>query len=491
MNILSKANFVQQSIAFFNHWFHMIAAGIFVGIVSVLATTCSAMPVNVLFGCFTAFVFLLTLFNPSFAMLAAIASIPFNKVFFLDIGVKIRLYEVMTLAMLAGWALRTMFGTGKSRSLDRNPLMFAILAIFVANIFSLKNAIYFSDSVIVCGINTFLLLLYLLIYYHLYSVKVYKQALLVLIFVNNLVAIYGIYQSATYFVGMNFGLGPAEKLVHWAPELWGAGRAFSTFTEPVEFAAYTMASVLFLIPLLGSRHFQQWKRLIAISLTIQIIANLLAMTRTAWLGLVAGVFLYPILLFFTKEKNNIFKSVRIIFLVISIVFVLSVLSAVLMPEIYTNLKNRIFQRDSYSSVSGRLKQLRNYSSEIPEHAVIGHGVGMGPEIGLKSLGLKIEGNRGGSGPNVFISTLFQTGILGLVALIWLYLAFARKTLTALRRTDSPFFRPVLISSFMAIAGLLLTYQMNYFFIQSFFWVYLALAMAAVRLSQLENKCLTQ
>ncbi len=491
LNIQNKANFVQQPISVDNRRVYMITAGIFVGVVSVLVTFYSDTPVNFLFVSFTAFVFLLTLISPTLAMLAAIASTPFNEVFFLDIGVKIRLYEVMVLAMLAGWMLRTTTGTGKLRSLNHNPLMLALSAILIANILSLKNTASLSDSIIILGITIFLVLLYLLIYYHLYSVKIYKQALLVFIFASNLVAIYGIYQSVAYFAGINFCLGSAEKLLHWKPHLWGAGRAFSTFTEPVEFAAYTMACILFLIPLLNAHYFRRWKLYIAVSLTIQIIANLLAMSRTAWLGLVAGILLYPLLLCFTKEKSKILKSVRTVFQIISIIFLLSVLLAVFTPQIYTNLAGRTLQRDSYSTVSGRLKQLRDYCSVIPEHAFIGHGIGMGSEIGLKYVGFKTESRRGGSGPNVFISTLFQTGILGLVALIWLYLAFAGKTISALRQTDSIFFRPVLISSFMAITGLLLTYQMNYFFIQSFFWVYLALAMAAVRLSQVENKCLSK
>lgn len=491
LNTQNKANFIQHLFAINKRWFYITAAGILIGLISTLPAVYAIKPVNLLFICFTAFVFLLTLINPTFSLLTTIALTPLNEVFYLDIGVKIRLYEILTLAMLGGWGLRTITGEGKLRSLNHNPLILPIAAILVTNILSLRNTVSASDSMIILAINTFLLLLYLLIYYHLYSVNIYKQALLVLVFVSNIAAIYGIYQSVAYFAGINFGLGPADKLANWAPNLWGRGRSFSTFAEPVEFAAYTMAVVLLLIPLLNTRYFQRWKPYIAISLIIQIIANILAMSRTAWLGLIAGVFLYLLLSFTKKKKKKIFNFSKTVLLIISIVFLLSVLLAMFFPRIYANLIDRTLQRHTYSTLSGRVKQVHSYIAEIPEHPVIGHGIGMGPEIGLQSLGLKTENHRGGSGPNVFVSIAFQTGILGLIAWIWLYFTFARKTLSALRQTSSGFFHPVLTSLFMATIAIVLTYQVNYFFIQPFFWVYLAFTMAAVRLSQSQNKCLTK
>ena len=168
------------------------------------------------------------------------------------------------------------------------------------------------------------------------------------------------------------------------------------------------------------------------------------------------------------------------------IFILSTFLAIFSPSIYNNLMNRIFARDTYSTLTGRTRQVQAYLMRIQEHPIIGHGAGMGPQIGLETLGYKTEVLRGGSGPNLFVSTLFQTGILGLIALVWMYITFVKKVLSALSRTDSNFFRPLLMSTLIGIVGLLVTYQLNYFFIQPFLWVYLAIGMAAVRLSELEK-----
>ncbi len=441
---------------------------------------------NIFFICFVISVSMLILTNPKICLLAAVASTPFNEIFFLDIGVKIRLYQIFVLLMLISWTTKLMSNKEKKSHLDRNPLTLILIVIIITNMLSLINTISFWDSIIIFGINVFLVLLYFLVYYHLFSVKMYQQVILVLVTVSNLVAMYGIYQSMAYFVGIKFGLGPAEKIARWTPNLWGVGRAFSTFVEPVEFGAYTMLIILFLIPLFNSNYFRRWKLFIGISLVIQIAGNLMAMSRASWIGLIAGVLVYQVLLFVSKEKGRMLKSIKISILMTYMIFILLTFLAIFPIGIYDNLINRILDRDSYSTLIGRTIQVQSYLTRIQEHPIIGHGVGMGPHIGLEAIGLETAVSRGGSGPNIFISTLFQTGILGLIALVWMYITFVRKILLALSRTDSNFFRPLLMSMLIGIVGLLLTYQVNYFFIQPFLWVYFAIGMATVRFSELRK-----
>ena len=222
--MIDHANFMKQLTTNSKGYFCAAAATISVGIVSAMALTYIE-PVNFLFVCFVIFVLLLTLINPVFSVLVVIASTPFNEIFFLDAGVKIRLYEVLVLVMLVPCVIEIITGNGKRQGLKHNPLMVPIIAIILTDFLSLSNTSSVSDSIIIVGINIFLVTLYFLIYHYLSSVKIYEQALLVLIFVSNLAAVYGIYQSIAYFANINVCLGVAGKVVQLETRFMGPGKS--------------------------------------------------------------------------------------------------------------------------------------------------------------------------------------------------------------------------------------------------------------------------
>jgi O-antigen ligase len=81
-------------------------------------------------------------------------------------------------------------------------------------------------------------------------------------------------------------------------------------------------------------------------------------------------------------------------------------------------------------------------------------------------------------PNLTLQVLHDTGVLGLLAMLWLFVAFYVTTLRALRRAPSGPLRAVLGGLIAAVTALLIAFQLTPGFTLGYSWALLALAVAA-------------
>ena len=83
-------------------------------------------------------------------------------------------------------------------------------------------------------------------------------------------------------------------------------------------------------------------------------------------------------------------------------------------------------------------------------------------------------------PNLTLQALHDTGIVGLLAMLWLFVAFYVTTSAPLRRAPPGQARAVLAGLIAAVTALLICFQLTPGFSLGYSWALLALAVAAAR-----------
>ncbi len=124
---------------------------------------------------------------------------------------------------------------------------------------------------------------------------------------------------------------------------------------------------------------------------------------------------------------------------------------------------------------GRVLLYREALAEWQGHPLLGLGPG--------SFAYKLSGDVSTSAawlPNLTLLTLHDTGILGLLALVWLFGAFYAQGVGALRRAPPGETRAALAGLIAAVTALLVAFQLTPGLNLGYPWAVLALGVAAVR-----------
>ena len=104
-------------------------------------------------------------------------------------------------------------------------------------------------------------------------------------------------------------------------------------------------------------------------------------------------------------------------------------------------------------------------------------------LGPGSFGYRLPGDYSAGPawlPNLTLQVLHDTGIIGLLALLWLLAAFYVTAIRALRRAPVGQVRTVLAGLIAAMTALLIAFQLTPGFTLGYSWALLALGMAAAR-----------
>lgn len=236
-----------------------------------------------------------------------------------------------------------------------------------------------------------------------------------------IISAYAIYQ---YFWGYGHTLAYLKKInsdflntSSYANDILLAKRAIGTFPSPNMLGGYLIMVFFLNLHLLSTeKHpsaFSLEPRANMFYLIIITAALLFTKSLGAWLALIAALIIWFILSYKSIKHRKIILITSLAAIFLAITFIL-----ITRWERLMNLSN------PQNSITQRLNYWRTAIAVIKDHPILGVGPGNFQEVFLKyKIGLSTNTRYA---HNVFLHTWAETGILGLIALIYLVIAFLNK-----------------------------------------------------------------
>lgn len=243
---------------------------------------------------------------------------------------------------------------------------------------------------------------------------------------------------------------------------FGLPMAYGTQWEANIFGSYLLGNFFLL---LGD--YVSGKRDIGytVGLIVVLAGILLSMTRTVWLALLVGLFVFALCM---ARRGMTVGRLK---LLLAIIPVLALAGLVLGAS--TPFAGRLLDVVNLgsSSASGRFTIFNDALADWHSNAIFGLGTGsfnVGASPGQPHPWL----------PNLLLLTLHDTGIIGIAALVLLAVAFFTSATRALRFAGD--LGPFVAGSIAAITALLIAFQTTSGFWFLYTWIVFGLASAAVR-----------
>lgn len=315
----------------------------------------------------------------------------------------------------------------------RTPLNLPILIYLVTQAISVAVSPYKALSLRALG-EEWLVLIFFLIINNVQQEQKVKKLLVILISVSSLVGLYAIWQ---HYSGMDLYRGAS---------LEQKGNVFSSlgfFDHHLTFGGYYMlvfllASVL----LLDKKRWGFFRILDFLSPVILGFSLLFSYARSAWLGAAAGMVAFGFL-----------KGRRFVFYLILGAILLCLLVYVIEPTSWERVKEINLSKDRPESTRIRLWQTS--FNMIKDKPILGIGLGNFDRLFDR---YKVEGfyDITCHPHNDFLNVAVNSGLLGLLAYLWIWMVFLRSTLKSIFRNDkNDFSRSARKAGTVAIIGFLI------------------------------------
>ncbi|MGV2623094.1 UNVERIFIED_CONTAM: O-antigen ligase family protein [Halobacillus marinus] len=386
---------------------------------------------------------------------------------FLSVGGSyIRIYQVLFLFLTLKFALEMVY---QKREVYHTPL-FLLINLWVGSYFlSYFHVLNYTDFWTVVIGQLFLNLFFFLSVQVIYDKgepffqKIVKYSILS----GVIVAAVGLLQMAGFFVGLDIGISHYEHI--------GIPRPSSFAHEPDWYGLFCGYAAAWLLVLYLYNHtalFSQW--FIRISLVLTCLGVLVSMARAAILALaVAGLFLF----FVTKGK----RLVRFTILTAIGGMILAGGVFVTHPEIGTSVYQRMNPLTSLETDSGaadsRVASIQMMVDHIVLHPIVGNGSGGMAELSqMQEMRDKYihggELNEGKGNANIFLTVLFDTGVIGLVIFLLIIGRLVQMMREMYSKQD---FIPLGLAA--ASVVILVDFNFNNGFRMGFVWFHLAMIAA--------------
>ncbi len=283
-----------------------------------------------------------------------------------------------------------------------------------------------------------------------------------------IVSLYGIYQ---YIIGVPVQAAWVDVEHH--PLL--QTRVYSVFGNPNVLAEYLILIIPFGLALfLTARN--TWKKLLFLCITAAMgITMLMTFSRGGWMGLAVAITIFALL----RDRR-----------VFVLLFLLVLAAVVYMPDVVLQRAATMFSVTDSSNLyritvwQESLNIARDYWST---------GVGFGhkafQEIYPYYMITRVKAPF--HVHNTFLQYLVETGVLGLMALLWLLASIFKQGLKGLQRLQDGFLRHVLMASLAATAGILahglgehVLYLPKIIFL---FWINVGIIFLCIRLDSPKSK----
>jgi hypothetical protein len=397
--------------------------------------------------------------------LVVIAVVPLEAYFMPVGGLRLKIYQLIVSAAFVG----LLADMTRVRSVIRLPMLAPIAAFVGLSALSISFSIMPGETVRIVALQIVLVVVYVVVTAAFAREDRLQKAILTLIVAGALVAAFGMYQLFAYHLGLptgiTRGLGQGRP---WS-FLSRYGRPSGTFFEPDWLGAFTMQAALLAIPL-AIHGEPRYRRLSYTSAAFAFAGLLVSGARAAWLGFAIGA--AGLLLFRSARRLRLIGFAA--FAAILAIGLMVVLAAVY-PEYGNQIHDRFGNLVNIHSqgVAGRVNTLALIVEQIRVHPLRGSGTGI-----LDSL---VAGQQqafsGRLGPNLFLTTWMETGVLGMAFLLWLFGFTLWRVGRAARRTDVV--GALAQGLFAGLIALIVQSQFNNSFLLGFFWVQLGLCAAAV------------
>jgi putative inorganic carbon (HCO3(-)) transporter len=314
----------------------------------------------------------------------------------------------------------------------RTPLNLPILVYLITQVISVAVSPYKALSLRALG-EEWMVLIFFLIVNNVQEEQKVKKLLVILISVSTLVGLYAVWQ---HYTGMDLYRGTS---------LEQKGNVFLSlgfFDHHLTFGGYFMlifllASVL----LLDSRRWGVFRILDFLSPVVLGFSLLFSYARSAWLGAAAGIMAFGFL-----------KGRRFVFYLILGAILLCLLVYVIEPTSWERVKEINLSKDRPESTRIRLWQTS--FNMIKDKPILGIGLGNFSRLFDQ---YKVEGYYDVTchPHNDFLNVAVNSGILGLLAYLCIWIVFLHSTMKSILRDDkNDFSRSATIAGAVAIVGFL-------------------------------------
>jgi O-antigen ligase len=305
------------------------------------------------------------------------------------------------------------------------------------------------------------------------------------IFIAAVVSIYGIYQ----FFAVKFGL-PFVDITN-AVSTTGSGlgvnhyieaelfRSHSTFQEPLDFGHYILSIFPIMLFLYIFKKNPGKNGLLVKSNIFLIIIMAIALLLTKSGGAFVGFAVASASIFFLLEPR---LKLKLIGLAVFAVIIFSILILPFISSQYHNIGEFITYRFSAEQRQPRLDPIPYMIGLWSQYPILGVGIG---NYGLYAADYYsrdvVQGALG-----IYQQSLLETGIIGFSALILLLFVYFKTMVSAILKFNKTYWYPYFLgflTSFIALSVQYLTFGDRF---NMYFWVFLGISMAAVKLAQEER-----
>lgn len=218
------------------------------------------------------------------------------------------------------------------------------------------------------------------------------------------------------------------------------------------------------------------------------IALVLNLTRAAWVGTV-GAILFVLFIGSGKIGSKMRRRiVRLIILAIPLVFIAGLIMSYTSPELFiklaTRLNVKLWTTNDGGATGSRTAAINVMLYYFKQHPFTGNGVGGMGEISsnnalLKMLGYDYQINAGRGSANIFITNLFDVGIIGTAFLVAFFGTVFKKGIDVYRKTGNY----KLLTYIVVLIGLLVDFQFNNGLRQAYVWIILGIILSYVKLER--------
>ncbi len=260
------------------------------------------------------------------------------------------------------------------------------------------------------------------------------------------------------------------------PNSNNAPLVYGTLYEGNIFGSYMSAAFLIALALVAEETVRR-KSFLYVVLAATAVGLLVSGTRSAWGATVVGAIALLLLLRLGRGGRRSRLLLRLVGGLVAVGLVVGVGLAVLPSSVTGVFGARAQGLLNFGSGSGygRVLLYREALTEWQGHPLLGLGPG--------SFAYKLSGDTSTSAawlPNLTLLALHDTGILGLLALLWLFAAFYVISIGALRRAPPGELRAALAGLIAAVTAMLVAFQLTPGFNLGYSWALLALGAAAAR-----------
>lgn len=395
---------------------------------------------------------LIILPNPWYGMLLIIFFLPFERLGSYDIaGVTVRPSQIT--ALLTMISTITYYLRQKSFPFPKNPIVWPLLLYFFVGVVGLLHAPNMQRSVMVLSFTIFTCSIALLIPFIVKKNEHFEQLNKYLFSSFLIVTVFGIYQFLGDLVGLPPALTGLREL--YTKDVLGFPRVQSTALEPLYFANYLLIPLSLLISffLAQKNVLAPWKMLGLIG--IGLVNLLLTVARGGYIAFAVSFTVLIAYYFFEKKlftPRNLIIAGLGIFIAVTVAWQ-AVDVSVVTDEFAGHVTN-LFEGASYNE---RVQMFEIAQRAWQEHPWVGIGPGSfgpyenwHPEI-VPPHGWRIVNN-------IYLETLAETGILGLLLLLSVFTIVIIRSIKALTIAKDPLHQAMLIGLLAAFFGILVQYN---------------------------------